>query len=147
MQIERVKTEHVAILAPLFDDYRQFYGQKSNPDECADFLLERISNEEAIAFIAVDPLGVGQGFTLLYPSFSSVSMSKVYVLNDLYVNKEHRRASIASHLLKFACRWAKTQKAIRLHLETELSNSAAQALYEQEGWKKDVGHFHYYKVL
>ena len=32
---------------------------------------------------------------------------------------------------------------LRLQLETEVTNTAAQALYERDGWARDDEHYHY----
>ena len=72
-----------------FDLYRLFYGQESNLEGAKEFLKERLVNEESVVFIAFDennPIG----FVQLYPSFSSVSMERSWVLNDLYVKETAR---------------------------------------------------------
>ena len=55
-------------LAPLFDAYRQFYGQRSDVPAARAFLLDRFSHSESIILIALrDREAVG--FAQLYPSF------------------------------------------------------------------------------
>ena len=95
------------------------------------------SNEEAISV----------GFTLLYPSFTSVGRKRIFVLNDLYVDKIARNKGVATSLLQAAADFARGNGAIRLHLETEKTNRAAQALYEREGWIKEDEVFHYNYTL
>ena len=129
-------------LATLFDDYRAFYGQPGNFEECRTFLSERFSSREAILFKAsIDHMIVG--FTLLYPSFSSVAMAPIYILNDLFVKPEARKKGVASALLEKAVTHARETGAIRLQLETGNENTGAQALYEKLGWKRDSAYLHY----
>lgn len=146
MKIIKVSLNDITRLAPLFDGYMVFYRQESNEEQYAKFLKERIKNKEAEIFMAIDDDGSGMGFTLLYPTFSSVSQARVFTLNDLYVDPDHRKKGVASALMTAAGDYAKMKGAVRLHLETEPSNTSAQALYEKESWVKE-GNFFYYRSL
>lgn len=44
----------------------------------------RLENHESVILIAEEN-GEFIGFTQLYPTFSSVSMKRIYILNDLFV--------------------------------------------------------------
>ena len=85
-------------LVPLFDGYRQFYGRASDPDAARKFLMARFNHHESVLFIAHDG-DTPVGFTQLYPSFSSVSLARVFILNDLYVHEHARRKGVASKLM------------------------------------------------
>lgn len=134
--------EHLDMLVPLFDAYRQFYQQPSDLEAARHYLTARIEHEEAVVFIAVRD-GMGVGFTLLYPMFSSVSMRRVWVLNDLYVAPEGRRGGVATDLIEYARQYAIETEARGLELATAPDNAAAQALYESLGWERDT-FYHYY---
>jgi GNAT superfamily N-acetyltransferase len=84
-----------------------------------------------------DADGRASGFTQLYPSFSSVSMARIFILNDLFVVPEAGRSGVARRLLDAAARHACEAGAIRLSLSTALTNTAAQALYASAGWQPD----------
>jgi len=77
------------------------------------------------------------GFTQLYPSFSSVSMARTFILNDLFVVPQARGMGVGKSLLKTARDYAARIGAVRLSLSTSIDNSAAQTLYEQQGWARD----------
>ncbi len=143
MKIIKVALTNLDELTPLFDSYMVFYRQKSNLSKHREFLKERLTNNEAEIFMAIDDHEKGMGFTLLYPSFSSVSQARVYTLNDLYVAQEYRQKGVASSLMRAAGEFAKSQGAVRLHLETETDNTKAQQLYEKEGWIKETNYFYY----
>jgi|TARA_R110002020_G_scaffold447851_1_gene660320 GNAT superfamily N-acetyltransferase len=81
-------------------------------------------------------------FTQLYPSFSSVSTQRTYILNDLYVSEVHRNKGIGEALMERAKQFAISEGAKGITLETEVNNPA-QHLYERLGWKKDDDKFHY----
>ena len=133
----------LALVAPLFDGYRRFYGRASDPDAAAAFLRERFDHAESVIFLALEgtePVG----FTQLYPSFSSVSLARVFILNDLFVVPTHRRSGIGSALLDAATGHARALGAVRVSLNTDVANAAAQATYEARGWKRDREYFAYH---
>ncbi len=123
-------------LALLFDSYRQFYGRASDIDSAREFLLARFNRGESVVFIAhADDVAVG--FAQLYPSFSSVSLARTFVLNDLFVHEHARRQGVASKLMVAAVEFAKSLGAVRLSLSTAITNDTAQAVYQSAGWKRD----------
>jgi GNAT superfamily N-acetyltransferase len=142
--IHQATVQDVARLAPLFDGYRQFYGQKSNVPAARAFLLDRFRHSESIIFIASRD-GLAIGFTQLYPSFSSISMDRIYVLSDLYVLSGARKLGAGRLLLEAAAHFGRSVGACQLTLETATTNCAAQALYEACGWKRDA-EFYVYQI-
>ena len=137
MKINKATSADIGALSSIFDEYRQFYGQGSDLKGASSFLTERIINGESTVFWMADENGKARGFTQLYPSFSSVSMGRIYVLNDLFVRPEYRGKGLAHELISMAANFAKEAGAIRLSLSTAKTNAAAQALYVKMGWKKD----------
>jgi ribosomal protein S18 acetylase RimI-like enzyme len=122
-------------LARLFDAYRVFYGKPSDKAAARAFLKARMDGGESHVLVAEDGQGGLAGFTQLYPLFSSVAMKPVLILNDLFVDDNHRRNGIAHQLLDAAVTHARKQGAIRLVLETGVNNTQARALYEKAGWR------------
>jgi GNAT superfamily N-acetyltransferase len=126
----------IDLVTPLFDGYRQFYRQASEPDRIRRFLRERFEHNQSVIFVALkDEAAIG--FAQLYPSFSSGALARIYVLNDLFVDPAARRAGAGAALLEAAADHARRVGAIRLALSTELTNTTAQSLYEKLGWKRD----------
>jgi GNAT superfamily N-acetyltransferase len=128
--------DDLEVIVPLFDGYRRFYGQPSELDRVRAFLKERLARGDAVLLIA-EADGRALGFTQLYPSFSSVSMAPIFILNDLFVVLEARRSGVARRLLEAAVRYGREAGAIRLSLSTAHTNTAAQALYASAGWERD----------
>ena len=126
------------LLVPLFDEYRQFYRKPSDPGLARRFLLERFQDRQSIVFLAEQRDGNAVGFTQLFPSFSSASAARIFILNDLYVRSDARRKKAGSLLLAAATRFARAAGAVRLTLSTEIANHAAQALYEAQGWRRQT---------
>jgi GNAT superfamily N-acetyltransferase len=130
-------------LVPLFDAYRQFYRKPSDLDLARQFLLERFRHNESIIFLAVRQDGRAVGFTQLFPSFSSASAARILILNDLFVLPDARRMRAGSLLLSAAAAFGRAVGAVRLTLSTEITNEAAQALYETEGWTRQTDFYVY----
>jgi GNAT superfamily N-acetyltransferase len=143
-QVVRVGPDQVDLVASLFDAYRQFYGQPPDLDGARRFLAERLgSGESVILAIVESPAGPALGFTQLYPSFSSVAMRPIWILNDLFVASTARRRGVGARLLRAACDYARQMSAARVQLATAVTNTDAQALYEREGWRRDKTFYHY----
>jgi ribosomal protein S18 acetylase RimI-like enzyme len=123
-------------LAPLFDSYRQFYGRPSDLPAAIEFLLARFNHGESVLFIAHEG-NQAIGFTQLYPSFSSVSLARTFVLNDLFVCECARRKGVASKLMSAAVDYAGSLGAVRVSLSTATTNKVAQKLYQSAGWQRD----------
>lgn len=143
MKIIQATINEIGSLAKLFDEYRVFYGKDSDIESAKKFLSERISNNESVAFIAMNDNGSAMGFTHLYPLFSSTRMSKLWLLNDLYVNSNYRKLGVGEALIERAKQLAKDTNARGLMLETASDNFPAQKLYEKTGWEKDNDHYYY----
>ncbi|MEO0801673.1 MAG: GNAT family N-acetyltransferase [Cyanobacteria bacterium J06642_2] len=142
MEVVPAQAEYLESLAALFDLYRVFYQQVSDLDGAKLFLAERLQACDSQIFVAIatdKPIG----FTQLYPSFSSVSMQKIWILNDLYVIESYRGRGVAHALMKTAERYARDTGAVRVTLSTQLSNAKAQTLYEARGYVRDSEFSHY----
>lgn len=143
--IRQATIADVDSLVPLFDAYRQFYRQPSDLVLAKRFLLERFQHNESIIFVAIGKEGSAIGFTQLFPSFSSASAARIFILNDLFVSAGARRKGVAASLLCAAREFGKMIGAVRLTLSTEVTNSGAQALYELQGWVRQTD-FHVYNL-
>jgi ribosomal protein S18 acetylase RimI-like enzyme len=134
MDVRRATIDDVDAIAPLFDLYRSFYEQPSDLALARHFISERLQRGESVIFLA-EAAGKAMGFTQLYPAFSSVGATHVWILNDLYVDAAARRQGTARALLQAAAEFARADGARRLELETDHSNDSAQALYRRLGWE------------
>jgi GNAT superfamily N-acetyltransferase len=141
-QLIRATPEQVGLIAPLFDAYRQFYGQTADLEGARRFLLERLQRGESVIFAMTED-GDALGFTQLYPSFSSVSMKPIWILNDLFVVEKARRLGVGTRLLTAARDHAVQTGAARLVLTTAVENRTAQSVYERLGWQRDTAFLHY----
>ena len=143
-EIRRATTADIEAVTPLFDAYRQFYGQPSDPGLARDFISQRLARNESVIFLARRD-GRGVGFVQLYPAFSSTAHRprRLWILNDLFVAPEARRGGVAQALLAAARRLAEESGAVGLELVTARTNLAAQRLYQSLGWRHDDGFLRY----
>ncbi|MFM2362845.1 MAG: hypothetical protein RLZZ316_1747 [Bacteroidota bacterium] len=139
--IQKAGLKDVAVLVPLFDAYRVFYKKASDQQAATIFLKERLEKKESVIFIAyLNNNAVG--FTQLYPIFSSVSMQRAWLLNDLYTNEAARKKGVATALLNHAKEFGASTNAKYLLLQTAADNKTAQHVYEQNGWRKETDWFY-----
>lgn len=132
MNIIKVTQNELNLVAPLFNDYRMFYEKESDLEGATQFINERIEKNESTIFLALleeQPVG----FVQLYPVFSSVSMQRAYILNDLFVADRARKSGVGQALMEQAFSFSRSENARYVMLETDLTNKRAQALYEKMG--------------
>lgn len=135
VEIRRANAADIKELTGLVEQYRAFYKQEPNSNT-ESYLSERMTKNEMVTFVAqVDEKLVG--FTNCYPTFSTVSLSQIWLLNDLFVDPDHRGKHIADQLMVTAEQAAKDAGATRIWLRTAHTNTPAQALYEGRGWVQD----------
>jgi GNAT superfamily N-acetyltransferase len=145
--IRQATVHDLDTLVPLFDGYRQFYQQPSDPERGRRFLAERFAHHESVILLASDEQGAGLGFVQLYPLFSSVTATRMYLLNDLFVAADARRHGVAKSLMTAAVELARKLGAASMTLATALDNTSAQTLYESLGWRRAPGFCEYVLVL
>src|SRR6188474_3587616 len=124
MVIRRAKKKDIEKLSVLFDKYRIFYKQESDIDNAKSFLKKRMKRRESVIFVAEERKEL-IGFTQLFPIFSSVSMKRTWLLNDLYVNERARGIGAATALLNAAKDFGAETKSKWLLLQTAADNLTA----------------------
>jgi GNAT superfamily N-acetyltransferase len=135
MQVRAAALPDIEQLSALFDQYRIFYDQESDIPGAIKFIEARMLKNESVVFVA-EWENTLYGFTQLYPIFSSVSMKRSWLLNDLYVAEKARGKGVATALLTAAAEYGLSTHSKWLLLQTGNENFSAQALYEKNGWKR-----------
>jgi ribosomal protein S18 acetylase RimI-like enzyme len=142
--IKIFKADHhqLRLITPLFDAYRVFYQQPSDMHAARKFLAERLNNHESTIYFAADKQQMtAYGFVQLYTKFSSISLSKILILNDLYVCENHRKKGIGSLLMTKTKEHAIENGFAKIVLETAPANQIAQALYLSHGYTNQEKQF------
>src|SRR5258705_4737606 len=133
--VRQATIDDVDLIAPLFNEYRVFYKQVSDVEAAKKFLEERLLKNESVVFLALDK-DEAIGFTQLYPIFSSVSLKKAWLLNDLFVHASARGKGAGPLLLEAAKQLGKETGSKFLLLQTQNDNHPAKKLYNSNGWKQ-----------
>lgn len=142
MDVFQAHLEHFEEVSKLFDQYRIFYQSTSDCEAARKFIKARLQKKDSTIFVARKERRI-VGFTQLYPSFSSISMQRIWILNDLFVDEDYRRTGVAKALMCAAENFARETASVRLILATQISNVAAQSLYQLRGYVKDEEFYHY----
>lgn len=100
-----------------------------------------MKRKETVIFVAEEREEL-IGFIQLFPIFSSVSMKRTWLLNDLYVNEKARGKGAATALLNAAKEFGKETNAKWLLLQTAADNFTAQKVYEKNGWVRETDFFY-----
>ncbi|WP_277585485.1 GNAT family N-acetyltransferase [Psychrobacillus antarcticus] len=142
MEIFQATIEDLEGVSNQFNFYRMFYQQASDIEGAKTYIKSRIENKESVIFVVKDEHKY-VGFTQLYPTFSSVSMKRTWLLNDLYVDATARKQGVGEMLLQKAKDYAVETEAKSISLSTAVDNHAAQRLYEKNGYVKDSEFYQY----
>ncbi|WP_112180621.1 MULTISPECIES: N-acetyltransferase [Paraliobacillus] len=146
MEIYQATSEDLEGVANLFNDYRVFYQQKSDIEGAKSYIKKRLETKDSVIFI-VKAKQKYLGFTQLYPTFSSISMARAWILNDLFVDGEARKQGIGEMLLQRAKEFVSETGAKSISLSTAPDNYSAQRLYEKNGYIRDTEFYHYELIL
>ena len=139
MRIVQATLEHLDLLTPLFIKYREFYGELPFRDSSRKFLETRLKRKESVIYLALaDDEDKLLGYCQLFPSYSSLSLKRVWILNDIFVAEDARRMLVADRLLQTAKQMAKETNAVRMRVATSVSNEVAQKTYESIGFREDT---------
>src|SRR5262245_6619275 len=141
MIVRQAKKKDLDQLSILFDKYRIFYKQRSDVKGSKEFLKKRMKRNESVIFVAEERKQL-IGFTQLFPIFSSVSMQRTWLLNDLFVNESSRGKGAAPALLNVAKEFGAETNSKWLLLQTAADNLTAQKVYEKNGWVKETDFFY-----
>lgn len=140
MDIRLIEKSDAKLLVPVFDAYRQFYEQASDEAGALGYLTERLEAEDCFGVIAVGDDGQNLekagGFGLVFPTFSSVRMKPVWVLNDFFIVPEERSSGLAARLMVRLFALAEEHGIGQVSLITHETNTRAQAHYRKMGWKQ-----------
>lgn len=143
--IQQASAQHVKELGALFDIYRKTVAGTGDQQATTLFVENHINNKTSVIFIAQpdhNSLSI-YGFINLYPSYSTLALQQLWILNDLYVAEKARGKGIATLLIQHVIEFAAKSGAVRIELKTEVSNHGARKLYEELRFKVDKQHLYY----
>jgi ribosomal protein S18 acetylase RimI-like enzyme len=139
-RIRRVAGMEVPSVASLFDEYRRMCGYPSERSAVLTYIRECVAGGEVIALTACDasrPLDL-LGFTLLYPSFSSMRLRRTWHIQDMYVVPRARRRGIGRMLMEHAVKFARQNGSEHITLLSPEENEAFSSLSTSLGFERYV---------
>ena len=91
---------------------------------------------EGVQLIARNASGTAIGFATVFWTWSTLSATRIGVMNDLFVTPEARGSGIAAKLIEASREQCATRGATSLGWQTAKDNHRAQALYDRVGGKR-----------
>ena len=137
--ISLVAEEDLDELLPLMRGYADFYEVSPTDEQLLSLSRALIADpaHEGMQFIARDGAGHAIGFATVFWLWSTLSASRVGLMNDLFVAPEGRGSGAADALIE-RCRAACRERgAARLTWQTAKDNARAQAVYDRIGGHRE----------
>jgi GNAT superfamily N-acetyltransferase len=136
--IATVTEADLPTLLPLMRAYCNFYGVAPGDSELLAMSRALIADpeHEGVQLIARDDTGAAIGFATIFWSWSTLSASRIGVMNDLFVAPAARGGGIARALIAACQEQCRQRGAGSLTWQTARDNARAQALYDGIGARR-----------
>jgi GNAT superfamily N-acetyltransferase len=136
--IDTVDEADLDDLLPLMRGYCDFY--EVDPPDDALLALSRAliadPEHEGLQLIARDDGGRAVGFATIFWTWTTLSASRIGVMNDLFVSSDARGGGLADALIAECVERCRARGAKSLGWQTAKDNHRAQAVYERVGGKR-----------
>jgi GNAT superfamily N-acetyltransferase len=126
-------------LLPLMRGYCDFYEVDPSDAALLDMARALIDDpaREGVQLIARDDAGTAVGFATIFWTWSTLSASRIGVMNDLFVSEQARGSGAAEQLIAECAARAREHGATSLDWTTALDNHRAQKVYDRVGARRD----------
>jgi ribosomal protein S18 acetylase RimI-like enzyme len=126
-------------LLPLMRGYCDFYEVDPSDDALLDMARTLIGDpvKEGVQLIARDDSAAAVGFATIFWTWSTLSASRIGVMNDLFVSPDARGSGVAEQLIAECAARARQRGATSLDWTTAHDNHRAQKLYDRVGARRD----------
>lgn len=146
LTLRQAAIQDLSKIVPIFDSYREYFKQQKDPVRVERFLFEKFEHMESVIFIAQIEDEV-VGFAQLYPVFSSLTLQRVWLLNDFFIAEEFRGSGVGTQLFAKVKEFTMLTKSKGIELSVEHTNKKAWAFWEKQGFKLDEEfRYYFYKV-
>ncbi len=136
----------------LFHDYRNSLGLHSIPAAEEKFLTKRFHDNDFHVFLSRVLFNSGiieyqeyVGFAIMYPFYSTIYLKKIWLLNDLFVEKKYRHQGIGNLLLDNCISLSEKTDSGGIVLETLIESFGAKKLVEKKGLVRNNFTYGYYR--
>jgi GNAT superfamily N-acetyltransferase len=126
-------------LLPLMRGYCDFYEVDPADDALLAMSRTLIADPEleGVQLLARDDDGRAVGFATIFWTWSTLSASRLGVMNDLFVTSDARGGGHAEALIEACAERCRTRGATSLEWQTAHTNGRAQAVYDRVGATRD----------
>ena len=126
-------------LLPLMRGYCDFYEVDPSDEELLSMSRALIADpdREGTQLIARDQEGRAVGFATIFWTWSTLSASRVGVMNDLFVAEQARGTGVVEDLIEACADRSRQQGATSLDWTTARDNFRAQRVYDRIGARRD----------
>ena len=126
-------------LLPLMRGYCEFYEVSPSDDALLEMSRTLIADpeHEGVQLIARDEGGAAVGFATIFWTWSTLSASRLGVMNDLFVAETARGGGAADALIEACAEKCRERGATSLDWQTAHTNERARAVYERVGARRD----------
>jgi ribosomal protein S18 acetylase RimI-like enzyme len=138
MKIETVGEADLGDLLPLMRGYSDFYEVSPSDDDLLALSRALIADpeREGVQLIARHDDGRAIGFATVYWLWSTLSASRIGLMNDLFVDPAGRGSGVADELIAACAERVREHGGTSLQWQTALDNERAQAVYDRVGGKR-----------
>jgi len=137
--IEIVTDADLSDLLPLMRGYCEFY--EVDPSDEALLAMSRTliadPEREGLQLIARADGGRAIGFATIFWTWSTLSASRIAVMNDLFVSEDARGSGAADELVEACAERCRQRGVTELDWQTAHDNLRAQKVYDRVGAKRD----------
>ena len=137
--IQPVAERDLPDLLPLMRGYCEFY--EVGPSDADLLAMARVliadPEREGLQLLARDAEGRAIGFATVFWTWSTLSASRIGVMNDLFVASDARGGGAADALIAEAAERCRERGAASLEWQTASDNHRAQAVYARVGGERD----------
>lgn len=126
-------------LLPLVRAYCDFYGVSPADEELLALSRALIADPEhdGVQLLARDDGGAAIGFATVFWSWSTLTASRIGVMNDLFVAPAARGGGTAQALIAACLERCREHGASELTWQTARDNLRAQTVYERVGGRRE----------
>jgi GNAT superfamily N-acetyltransferase len=137
--IETVTEADLPDLLPLMRGYCDFYEVGPSDDALLAMSRELIADprKEGLQLIARAEDGQAVGFATVFWTWTTLSASRIGVMNDLFVAPEARGSGAAASLIEACADHCRERGVTQLDWTTAHDNLRAQKLYDRVGAQRD----------
>jgi GNAT superfamily N-acetyltransferase len=139
LDINAVRERDLDELLPLMRGYCDFYEVQPADEDLLAMSRALIADpeREGLQLLARDRSGAAVGFATVFWTWSTLSASRIGVMNDLFVTPEARGHGAADALIAACAESCRERGAASLEWTTAHDNHRAQAVYERVGGVPD----------